>query len=84
MLSSDPVVVVDTAGNFYIYTISLNDINGNGEAWLFKSTDGGENFNEVHEMATSSSFEDKEWGAVDLSTGSPYVNRQYCSWTRFG
>ena len=84
LLSSDPVVVVDTAGNFYIYTISLNDLNGNGEAWLFKSTDGGENFNEVHEMATSSSFEDKEWGAVDLSPGSPYVNRQYCSWTRFG
>ena len=84
LLSSDPVVVVDTAGNFYIYTISLNDLNGNGEAWLFKSTDGGENFNEVHEMATSSSFEDKEWGAVDLSPGSPYVNTQYCSWTRFG
>jgi hypothetical protein len=84
LLSSDPVVVVDTAGNFYIYTISLNDLNGNGEAWLFKSTDGGENFNEVHEMAISSSFEDKEWGAVDLSTSSPYVNRQYCSWTRFG
>jgi hypothetical protein len=82
-LSSDPVVVVDTAGNFYIYTISLNDVNGNGEAWLFKSTDEGETFNEVHEMATSAFFEDKEWGAVDLSPGSPYLNRQYCSWTRF-
>jgi len=82
-LSSDPCVVVDTAGNFYIYTISLNDVNGNGEAWLFKSTDEGETFNEVHEMSVSAFFEDKEWGAVDLSPGSPYLNRQYCSWTRF-
>jgi hypothetical protein len=83
LLSSDPVVVVDTAGNFYIYTISLNDVNGNGEAWLFKSTDEGETFNEVHEMATSAFFEDKEWGAVDLNPSSPFVNTMYCSWTRF-
>ena len=82
-LSSDPVVVVDTAGNFYIYTISLNNVNGNGEVWLFKSTDEGETFNEVYEMATSSFFEDKEWGAVDLSPASPFVNTMYCSWTRF-
>ncbi len=82
-LSSDPVVGVDTSGNFYIYTVSLNQSNGNGELWLFKSTDEGETFNEVHEMAVSSFFEDKEWAATDLSPTSPFVNTQYCSWTRF-
>ena len=29
-LSSDPVVAVDTSGNFYIITVSLNESNGNG------------------------------------------------------
>ena len=82
-LSSDPVVGVDTAGNFYIYTVSLNDVNGNGELWLFKSTDEGETFNQVHEMASGSWFEDKEWAVTDLSLTSPFVNTQYCSWTRF-
>ena len=83
-LSSDPVVGVDTSGNFYIYTVSLNDVNGDGELWLFKSTDQGETFNQVYEMATSAFFEDKEWATTDLNPTSPYVNRQYCSWTRFG
>ena len=82
-LSSDPVVVVDTSGNFYIYTVSLNETSGDGELWLFKSTDQGETFNEVHEMATGPWFEDKEWGISDLSPTSPYVNSLYCSWTRF-
>ena len=82
-LSSDPVVVVDTAGNFYIYTVSINEINGNGELWLFKSTDEGETFDQVYEMATGPWFEDKEWGAVDLAPTSPFVNTLYCSWTRF-
>jgi hypothetical protein len=82
-LSSDPVVVVDTAGNFYIYTVSLNEITGDGELWLFKSTDEGETFNQVYEMATGPWFEDKEWGTTDLSPTSPFVNTLYCSWTRF-
>ena len=82
-LSSDPVVVVDTSGNFYIYTVSLNETNGNGELWLFKSTDQGETFNQVYEMATGPWFEDKEWGTTDLSPTSPYSNTMYCSWTRF-
>ncbi len=82
-LSSDPVVVVDTSGNFYIYTVSLNQINGNGELWLFKSTNEGETFDQVYEMATGPWFEDKEWGTTDFSPTSPFVNTQYCSWTRF-
>jgi hypothetical protein len=82
-LSSDPVVVVDTSGNFYIYTISLNETTGDGEMWLFKSTDEGETFNQVYEMATGPWFEDKEWGTTDLTPTSPFANTLYCSWTRF-
>lgn len=82
-LSSDPVVVVDTSGNFYIYTISLNETTGDGEMWLFKSTDQGETFNQVYEMATGPWFEDKEWGTTDLTPTSPFANTLYCSWTRF-
>ena len=82
-LSSDPVVAVDTAGNFYIITVSIDDLAGSGELWLFKSTDEGETFNEVHEMAVSAFFEDKEWAASDLSPTSPFTNTMYCSWTRF-
>jgi len=82
-LSSDPVVGVDTSGNFYIYTVSLNEITGDGELWLFKSADEGETFNQVYEMATGPWFEDKEWATTDLYPSSPFVNTQYCSWTRF-
>jgi hypothetical protein len=83
LLSSDPVVGVDLDGNFYIYTVSLNDNTGWGELWVFRSTDGGETFNEVYPMSLGPGFEDKEWAATDLNPTSPYVNNLYCSWTRF-
>jgi len=82
-LSSDPVVVVDTSGNFYIITVSLNETNANGELWVFKSTDQGVTFNQVYEMASGPWFEDKEWAATDLNPVSPFANTIYCSWTRF-
>jgi hypothetical protein len=82
-LSSDPVVAVDTSGNFYIITVSLNESSGNGELWVFKSTDQGVTFNQVYEMASGPWFEDKEWAATDLNPSSPFANTIYCSWTRF-
>jgi len=84
-LSSDPVVGVDLSGNFYIFTISINDDTGNGELWVFKSTDQGETFDQVYQMAINlSAFEDKEWATTDLNPESPFANNLYCSWTRFG
>jgi hypothetical protein len=83
-LSSDPSVTVDTAGNFYIVTISLNDITENGEVWLFKSIDGGATFDSVYHIASSpNAFEDKEYVTTDFSPSSPYCNNMYVSWTRF-
>ncbi|HEY6907066.1 MAG TPA: sialidase family protein, partial [Ignavibacteriaceae bacterium] len=84
-LSSDPAVATDTAGNFYIVTISLNDNTGNGEVWLFKSIDGGVTFDSVYHIASSPGiFEDKEYVTTDFVPTSPYYNNLYVSWTRFG
>jgi Secretion system C-terminal sorting domain/BNR repeat-like domain len=83
-LSSDPCVVVDTAGNFFVFTISLNNSSGNGEAWVFKSSDAGVTFNNYYLIANGPTwFEDKEMAACDLNPNSPYVNNLYISWTRF-
>jgi hypothetical protein len=82
-LSSDPVVEVDTAGNFYIMTVSLNEITQNGELWVYKSFNHGITFDSVYLVAKSSGFEDKEWTASDLSLNSPFENTLYVSWTRF-
>jgi len=82
-LSSDPVVEVDTAGNFYIMTVSLNEVTQNGELWVFKSFNQGETFDSVYMVANGPGFEDKEWTATDFNTSSPYVNTMYVSWSRF-
>ena len=72
-LSSDPAVATDTAGNFYIVTVSLNDNTQNGELWLFKSIDGGVTFDSVYHIASSpSTFEDKEYVTTDFTPSSPY------------
>ncbi len=84
-LSSDPAVATDTAGNFYIVTVSLNDNTGNGEVWLFKSIDGGVTFDSVYHIASNpGTFEDKEYVTTDFVPTSPYYNNMYVSWTRFG
>ena len=83
-LSSDPVVEVDTAGNFYVMTVSINEVSQNGELWVFKSFNQGETFDSVYLVSKDpDSFEDKEWTATDFNTGSPYLNTMYVSWSRF-
>jgi hypothetical protein len=84
--TSDAVVCSDTAGNFYIATISIDITNGNGEVLIYKSTDGGITFPVGYIAAGGNgNNEDKEWIACDLTHGSsPYKNNLYISWTRFG
>ena len=82
-LSSDPAVAVDMDGNFYVVTVSLNESTGDGELWVFKSTDAGENFDQVYLIANGPGFEDKEYVTTDLNPSSPYANTIYVSWTRF-
>ncbi len=79
--NSDASVTVDTAGNFYITTIALNNTNGNGTLAIFKSTDGGVTFPIAHILAQGQG-EDKEMVTTDLTPGSPYRNNIYISWSR--
>ncbi|MFI5144784.1 MAG: T9SS type A sorting domain-containing protein, partial [Ignavibacteria bacterium] len=79
--NSDASVTVDSAGNFYITTIALNNSNGNTTLAIYKSTDGGVTFPIASTLYAGSS-EDKEMITTDLSPGSPFYNRLYISWSR--
>lgn len=81
--ASDPVVVSDLDGNFYIATISISNT-GSLDILVFKSTDGGITF-PLYYFAQGGAphLEDKEWMVCDLSNTSPYKNSLYISWTRF-
>ncbi len=80
--NSDPVVTVDTAGNFYISVITITFPSGNLTLAVYKSTDGGITFPNAFVCATGGT-EDKEWITSDISTISPFVNSLYITWTRF-
>ncbi len=79
--NSDASVTVDTAGNFYITTIALDNGNGNTTLAIFKSTDGGVTFPIAHILAQGQS-EDKEMVTTDLTPGSPHLNTIYICWSR--
>jgi hypothetical protein len=85
--TSDPAVGVDTSGNFYIATISITSGDNFGKIVVYKSIDGGVTFDSgsVAPADTSTAFfDDKEYITSDLNEGSPYADRIYISWTRFG
>ena len=80
--NSDPVIAVDTAGNFYISVITIGSNTGNLALALYKSTDGGMTFPFAY-IAAAVADEDKEWINADMSPASPYYNMLYITWTRF-
>jgi hypothetical protein len=80
--NSDPVIAVDTAGNFYISVITIGSSTGNLALALYKSTDGGVTFPFAY-IAAAIADEDKEWINADMSPTSPYYNMLYITWTRF-
>ena len=78
--SSDPSIVADREGNFYVATLMTVDLfTGTTSAgWrigVFKSTDGGETFNEIADLAVDTFF-DKPFIAVD-----PVTDALYVTWT---
>jgi len=79
--NSDASVTVDTAGNFYITTIALDNSNNNTTLAIYKSTNGGQTFPTGTILAQGSS-EDKEMVTTDLTPGSPFRNNIYISWSR--
>jgi hypothetical protein len=80
--NSDPVVTVDTAGNFYISVITITFPTGDLALAVYKSTDGGVTF-PFATICAQGMTEDKEWITSDLTPSSPFVNNVYISWTRF-
>lgn len=81
---SDPVLTVDSEGNFYACTLPLDwNLDLSGIA-VQKSTDGGVSWSEpvVASDTSSSYFEDKQWITLDRSSAPSYGNI-YISWTRF-
>lgn len=80
--NSDPVVTVDTAGNFYISVIAISPTGSNLTLAVYKSTNGGVTFPNAY-IASQTGLEDKEWITTDLNPASPYLNSLYISWTKF-
>jgi hypothetical protein len=81
---SDPVLINDANGYFYIATTSREQTNVRGETVIYKSTNNGVNWVKYSVAAASGQFEDKEWITCDLVPGSPYFNSLYVTWTRIG
>lgn len=81
--NSDPVVTVDTAGNFYIAVIAIAGLSGgNLTLAVYKSTNEGITFPQAF-ICSQTGTEDKEWITTDLSSASPFLNSLYISWTSF-
>lgn len=81
--NSDPVVGVDTAGNFYIAVIAIvGTSGGNLTLAIYRSTNGGVTFPQAF-ICAQTGTEDKEWLTTDLSSTSPFNNSLYISWTSF-
>jgi hypothetical protein len=80
----DPIVLSDTAGNFYFFHLSTP---ADGH-WLDrmvcqKSTDGGNTWSDgTYVGMNGEKNQDKPGCSIDL-THSPYSNRIYISWTQF-
>lgn len=76
----DPVVIVDTTGNFYFFHLS----NPPNDSWIDrivcqKSTDNGKSWSSGTFMGKNGSkAQDKHWATVDRKT-----NQIYVTWTQF-
>jgi hypothetical protein len=84
---SDPVVVSDAQGYFYISSTSRKPVTGyNRDMLLYRSTNNGQTF-VLHATAVPGSGgagEDKEWIFCDLVPSNPTYNNIFITWTSFG
>jgi hypothetical protein len=85
--ASDPSVVADLDGNFYLCALMLDNSNRDSGIYVFKSTDGGRTFINpapvVADIGNSSAPKsaDKCYITVDTSPASPFKNTVYAIWT---
>lgn len=89
--NSDPVVAIDKLGNVYLADLYFNGDNNAGGLYVSVGTLGSANLGvsaaTTYPVAAqldpnTSTFEDKEWIAVDNSN-SAYSGSVYVTWTRF-
>jgi subtilisin-like proprotein convertase family protein len=81
--SGDPVIIVDTAGNFYFIQNASTSMNSSFDIHLvMKSTDGGMTWPIGSTYGYDGKMQDKPWGCVDWSN-SIYRNNIYITWTEF-
>jgi len=83
--SGDPVVIVDTAGNFYF----IQNANYHGfvlpcfdRHLVMKTGNGGANWTSASTYGLDGKFQDKPWGCVDWSN-CIWRNNIYITWTEF-
>lgn len=85
-LASDPALCTDTAGNFYLATITIS-IDYRGIVVVYKSTDQGITFdtgtNAAPHLDTNYHLDDKEYIICDLGSESPYKNNLYIVWAGY-
>ena len=81
---TDPVIIVDTAGNFYFITLGNWGVPPPNLDKIIccKSTNGGINWSDLSAFALlAPKMNDKEYACVDFSNTSPYKNSFYVCWT---
>jgi hypothetical protein len=76
--SSDPAIVADRQGNFYIETImapysTIPPVPAPDKIGIYKSTDGGETFSEIADVPAVSFYIDKPFIGIDPDTDALYV-----------
>lgn len=79
MNSGDPVSVIGSDGKFY-----ENYIASSGGQGIAVSTNNGANWTTYTVAPNPGSLADKNHYMVDKKSGSPFLNRSYCTWTDFG
>jgi hypothetical protein len=86
--ASDPSVVVDSEGNFYICLLMLDETSGSFDTgiYTYKSVDGGRTFGVAEPVVfdigqtIESKRADKCYATVDLNDSSPFKNTIYVVW----
>jgi len=85
---TDPSVAFDSLGHAWliaeplVITVDSDDkehMVGQG-MYLYKSTDGGQNWSQPIPLHPGDSADDKQWIACDVNPSSPYYGNIYCIW----
>lgn len=81
-VTSDPVVVFDSAGTAYAEVLAARDPEGRSALYLYTSRDGGRTWSAPQLINDDASgFNDKNWITAD-TTGGDYDGHLYTTWVQ--